>query len=374
MRDVETGLRESDGVKGVISPLDRLDFSASLVQSADGNPLNSIASKALSARRGGGGAGRRHRERRRPARPTSARPRDGCWPIPTDQQTLDNPEWVKFLLYDNQGEVRKALRTFFPDDTHAQIITRLDGNQSIKDQGVVQVSCSADTYRIQQLRDVETGLRETDGVKGVISPLTALEFSASLVQSSDGNPLNSIASKALSDAEASRSRPATPPASAARQADFGKTAERLLGDPARTSRPSTTPSGSSSCSTTTRARCERRSGPSSPTSTHAQIITRLDGNQSIKVQGVASDGVVGVTGNLDIPGHRHGHDRRAGPAQEHQRLPPGRHAHPRRHRGRGDDRDPAAVLQRQVAAAPARRRAGGHHLGVRSRPASSGYH
>ena len=56
--------------------------------------------------------------------------------IPTDQQTLDNPEWVKFLLYDNQGEVRKALRTFFPDETHAQIITRLEGNQSIKVQGV----------------------------------------------------------------------------------------------------------------------------------------------------------------------------------------------------------------------------------------------
>ncbi|MHB1138850.1 MAG: efflux RND transporter permease subunit, partial [Microthrixaceae bacterium] len=52
-----------------------------------------------------------------------------------EQQTLDNPEWVKFLLYDNEGEVRQALRPFFPDDTHAQMITRLPGNESIEEEG-----------------------------------------------------------------------------------------------------------------------------------------------------------------------------------------------------------------------------------------------
>ena len=39
-----------------------------------------------------------------------------------------------------------------------------------------------------------------------------------------------------------------------------------------------------------------------PDETHAQIITRLEGNQSIKVQGVASDSVLAVTDNLDLPG------------------------------------------------------------------------
>ena len=37
-------------------------------------------------------------------------------------------------------------------------------------------------------------------VLGVISPVTALEFSASLVTSSDGNPFNAVAAKALAHA------------------------------------------------------------------------------------------------------------------------------------------------------------------------------
>lgn len=44
---------------------------------------------------------------------------------------LTNPAWVEFLLYNNAGDIRLPLRTFFPDDTHAQIIVRLDGNQPL---------------------------------------------------------------------------------------------------------------------------------------------------------------------------------------------------------------------------------------------------
>ena len=108
LRDVETGLREIDGVKGVISPLTALEFSASLVQSADGNPLNSIASRALSdaeevAEQAGDTASLEARQT------DFGETAERLLAIPTDQQTLDNPEWVKFLLYDNEGEVRKAL-------------------------------------------------------------------------------------------------------------------------------------------------------------------------------------------------------------------------------------------------------------------------
>ncbi len=57
--------------------------------------------------------------------------------------TLENPEWVRFLLYDNRGpedgNIRKALQTFFPDRTHAQLIVRLEGNQALDEQ-----SASAD--------------------------------------------------------------------------------------------------------------------------------------------------------------------------------------------------------------------------------------
>jgi uncharacterized protein len=51
------------------------------------------------------------------------------------EQSLDNPAWVDFLLNDNQGEIRKALRSFFPDREHAQMLTRLVGNADIVEEG-----------------------------------------------------------------------------------------------------------------------------------------------------------------------------------------------------------------------------------------------
>ena len=42
---------------------------------------------------------------------------------------------MKFLLYNNEGEVRKALRSVFLDKDTAQIVTRLPGNASIEDEG-----------------------------------------------------------------------------------------------------------------------------------------------------------------------------------------------------------------------------------------------
>ncbi len=49
--------------------------------------------------------------------------------------TLENPEWVDFLLHGNDGEIRRSLLTFFPDDDHAQMIVRLKGNADIEAEG-----------------------------------------------------------------------------------------------------------------------------------------------------------------------------------------------------------------------------------------------
>ncbi len=132
---VTTELEESGQVLGVISPVTALEFSASLVTSPDGNPFNAVAAKALAhaaevAETSGDTESAAAREA--DLLVTSER----LLAIPPEAQTLDNPEWVKFLLYDNDGAVRKALRPFFPDDTHAQMITRLPGNLSIEDEGI----------------------------------------------------------------------------------------------------------------------------------------------------------------------------------------------------------------------------------------------
>ncbi len=48
---------------------------------------------------------------------------------------IGNPAWNDFLLHDNEGEIRKSLRPFFPNDTHAQMVVRLPGNLDIETEG-----------------------------------------------------------------------------------------------------------------------------------------------------------------------------------------------------------------------------------------------
>ena len=119
-------------VHGVITPLSILEFSDALVSSPDGNPTSSIAGKALLAAQA----------KETPGSPAAeARARDSVATIqrlnavPVAERTLDNPAWVKFLIYDNRGHVRKVLRSFIPDAHHAQAITRLPGNASIEREG-----------------------------------------------------------------------------------------------------------------------------------------------------------------------------------------------------------------------------------------------
>jgi len=142
--------------QGVITPLSIMDFSQNLVTSADGNPLDSVAAKAtLGAQaketKGTPQAAARDADFQK----TTAR----LLAIPADKQNFDNPEWVKFLLYDNTGHVRKALLSFFPDEHHAQVIVRLKGNQSIDEEGAAAtaVKVEADKVKFENATSVTTG-------------------------------------------------------------------------------------------------------------------------------------------------------------------------------------------------------------------------
>lgn len=75
--------------------------------------------------------------------------------------------------------------------------------------------------RFEQMSDT---LHEKGTVLGVVTPLTALQFSNSLVSSPDGNVLNAIASKALLDAQ---QKDPSEEGKAARGADTATTLQRL---------------------------------------------------------------------------------------------------------------------------------------------------
>ncbi len=129
---------------GVITPVTAAKFSADLVSSPSGNPLESIAGKALFGAIG----------KEAPGSPgATARTADSTatlarlTAVPLAEQQLNNPAWIDFLLFDNAREgqtadqkvVRKALRSFILDDRHAQVIVRIKGNESIDVEGASSV-------------------------------------------------------------------------------------------------------------------------------------------------------------------------------------------------------------------------------------------
>jgi hydrophobe/amphiphile efflux-3 (HAE3) family protein len=157
-RDVERRLLATDGVQGVISPLTALEFSDALLRSPDGDPTKSVAGRALLHAQevnAADGDTESAELRLTDALATAG----GLGEIPLEQRTLDNPAYVEFLLYDARGEIRTALRPFFPDPTHALMITRLEGNMSIEDEGaasdaVVEIT---DDYRFEGAETITTG-------------------------------------------------------------------------------------------------------------------------------------------------------------------------------------------------------------------------
>lgn len=124
-------LRAGDRLLGVVGPTTALQFSDDLVQGETGDPIASVAGKAIlgAAERDTDAASKARRQA------DSTKTLERLLAVPEAERTFDNPKWVDFLLHDNEGGIRKALRSFFPDDRHAQIVTRLRGNEDIDEEG-----------------------------------------------------------------------------------------------------------------------------------------------------------------------------------------------------------------------------------------------
>ncbi|HEY8526535.1 MAG TPA: MMPL family transporter [Acidimicrobiales bacterium] len=131
LRRLEERVAAVEGVQNVITPLTALQFTQNLVSSDTGDVTQSVAGQAL--------LNAREREPDPEAQQIrladAAQTLERYSAVPADQRTFENPEWVRFLLYDNRGEIRQSLLPFFPDERHAQVVTRLDGNMSLEDEG-----------------------------------------------------------------------------------------------------------------------------------------------------------------------------------------------------------------------------------------------
>lgn len=134
---VEAQVAETTGVLSVVTPVTALQFTQAIVTTTPGgqvtpDPTQSVAGIALLGAREREAPGSAEAQvRLDDALQTATRLNE----IPEGERQLDNPAWVQFLLFDNRGEIRKALRPFFPDERHAQLVTRLEGNADIETEG-----------------------------------------------------------------------------------------------------------------------------------------------------------------------------------------------------------------------------------------------
>lgn len=144
-KEVEERLLATDHVLGVISPLTTLEFSERLVASESGNPTESIAGQALLYAVQNAGDEASTELRTQDALVTLERTNA----VAPEDRHLDNPEWIKFLLYDNQGEIRPSLRTFIPDTDRAQMVVRLPGNLGIEAEGLASVAIAEITADLE---------------------------------------------------------------------------------------------------------------------------------------------------------------------------------------------------------------------------------
>ncbi len=165
MTDVGDQLRNTDGVVSVITPLTALQFTQNLVTGPPEAPddvTRSVAGQAL--------LGAQDREPDPAAK--TLRLEDAGTTLArvgavTGPHTFDNPEWIDFLLFDNQGNIRKSLLPFFPDEGHAQLITRLVGNASLEVEG----AASEQVQNVVQAEPFENADTVTTGAPVLLKDL-----------------------------------------------------------------------------------------------------------------------------------------------------------------------------------------------------------
>lgn len=135
---LQAELADTPGVLSSISPLSALRWTNNLVTTSPGESSSAAAqilTRAIQREPSG-------------SEEQAARLADGAMTLQrgaaAGEQSFDNPDWLEFLLIDNRGQIRAALRPFFPtpagveptaeNATHALMVTRLDGNQALAEQ------------------------------------------------------------------------------------------------------------------------------------------------------------------------------------------------------------------------------------------------
>lgn len=160
LEDIEAALDGAEGVLSVVTPQTALEFTQNLVTTTpDGEPTDNAAASVAGVALLGATERDPDEAAKQIRSDDSLATLTRLGEVPPDERNLDNPAWAEFLLYDNRGEIRKALRPFFPDEQHAQLVTRLTGNADIEEEGAASdaVVAAIDDLEFDNATTVTTG-------------------------------------------------------------------------------------------------------------------------------------------------------------------------------------------------------------------------
>lgn len=131
LRAAADELRAVDGMLAVVDLHTTLEFTNSMISSSPENPttaslLDSIGARALlDAIERSDGADKAAREA------DNAATVERVLGIPEEKRAIGEPAWTDFLLYDNGGNIRLSQQMVIPDERHAMIIARFEGNLDV---------------------------------------------------------------------------------------------------------------------------------------------------------------------------------------------------------------------------------------------------
>ena len=137
-RDAVLGhdLRGPDQVFGVVTPLSALQLTNDLVLPPSGNVVEGVAAKILL-----GATDRDPSPEGQAARTASSlKTLERVNAIPAEQRKIGDPAWNDFLLHDNEGEIRKSLRSF-------ELVYRIGGEEFLVLLPGVALSAAVDMAR-----------------------------------------------------------------------------------------------------------------------------------------------------------------------------------------------------------------------------------
>ncbi|MGD0379959.1 MAG: MMPL family transporter [Acidimicrobiales bacterium] len=155
-KNISSKLAKDPWVFSAVTPLDALQFAQKLLSSPTGSPLDSPAFSLLQSAIS------------RDTDPADKQIRahyltqEGIELAKTDpaDQVLTNPQWMQFIIHEQDGSVRQSLKTFVHDNHHALLAVYLKGDLNINQETTAASSVTniIDHAKFQNVTTITTGV------------------------------------------------------------------------------------------------------------------------------------------------------------------------------------------------------------------------